>query len=115
MNVWPGTLLWEPFACNAVASACVMVPNWARPARGSASWATTRSWIIQFSYHPDSLLMTFSPAKSAKVSMAALTLLGSSGLPGSGSMTTRMAPMAPLAGGVAVSLMPGICAVKTFG
>src|SRR5260370_9822770 len=88
VNVWPGTLLWEPFACNAVASACVMVPNWARPLRGSATWATIRSWIIQFSYHPDSLLMTFSPAKSATESLPDLTLLGSIALPGGGTLAT---------------------------
>jgi hypothetical protein len=89
----PGTLLPLPIAFNAAASAGVMVPNTGRPVvAGAFTGATRRSWIIQPSYQPLSLLMTNKPEMSVKMSMKASTSSGSVGKPGFGSTTSRTAP-----------------------
>src|SRR5713226_7334097 len=82
---------------------------------------TVRSWIIQPSYQPLSLLMTNSPEMSVKTSLNARGLFGSIGSPGLGSSTTRTAPtvespqLPPVTVNCTWSLIPGNFVVKTFG
>src|SRR5215813_3211754 len=52
----------------------------------------SRSWIIQPSYQPLSLLITNNPEISVKMSINARGSVGSVGRPGLGSNTTRTAP-----------------------
>src|SRR5215475_12664988 len=95
VKILPGTLLPLPIAFRLAASAGRIVPNCAWPsARGVGLTAgTVRSWIIQPSYQPLSLLITNKPDTSVKTSMNARGSVGSVGSPGFGSSTTRTAPI----------------------
>jgi len=62
----------RPIARKAAASAAVIVPNWACPSgRGGATSGTCKSWIIQPSYQPLSLLMTNNGEMSVNTSINA--------------------------------------------
>src|SRR5262245_24742501 len=118
LTFWP-----VPSAAMASASSCVIVAHCAVPSgRGGATGGTRTSLIIHPSYQPDSLLMTNSPETSVNMSMNAPGSAGAVGGPGFGHIPARDAPMVgrpPLAAlaavGMAVSLIPGILAVNTFG
>src|SRR4029077_14229606 len=118
-----GTLLPVPICFNIVASAGRMTPNWAWPScLGVAlTLGTVRSWIIQPSYQPLSLLITNSPEMSVNTSLNARGLFGSVGRPGLGSNTHRPHPtvespqLPPVTVNCTWSLTPGEIVVKTFG
>src|SRR5260221_273959 len=123
VKMLPGTLLPLPIALRAAASEGRIVPNCAWPSlRGVAfTLGTVRSWIIQPSYQPLSLLITNIGSMSVKMSMKARGLFGSVGSPGLGSRTTRTAPIvdipqfAPVTVNCTWSLILGKIVVITFG
>ena len=118
----PGTLLPVPRPRIRSASCCRSIPNWAWPSpRAGPTGATCRSWIIQPSYQPLSLLITNIGSMSVNTSMKARTSFGSVGRSGFGSRARRTEPIvgmpqsAPVTVSITASLIPGKIVVKTLG